>query len=85
MKKTSLHNYLAITRQASGLSQMEVAKRLGFDSSQFISNVERGISLPPLGKLRKYVKTIKADENVVYFYMLDVYSKKIQGALSGGK
>lgn len=38
-------------RQSTGLTQQEVAKRLSYSSSQFVSNWERGLSLPPLDVL----------------------------------
>ena len=40
-------------RSASGLSQKDVADKLGYSSSQFISNWERNISMPPANTLKK--------------------------------
>jgi transcriptional regulator with XRE-family HTH domain len=41
-------------REASGLTQVEVSKKLGHKTSQFISNIENGRSLLP----DKYIKRI---------------------------
>lgn len=40
--------YLRSKRQQVGLSQLDVSKKLGYTSSQFVSNWERGVSAPPL-------------------------------------
>lgn len=49
---TALGTFLAEARQAAGFTQREVAAKLQYSSAQFISNFERGISRPPLLKLR---------------------------------
>lgn len=38
-------------RLAAGLTQWDLASRLGYVTAQFVSNWERGISLPPFEKL----------------------------------
>jgi transcriptional regulator with XRE-family HTH domain len=49
-----LGQYLRQKRLEKGLSQVEVAKKLGY-SSQFIANWERGVSSPPMQALKKIV------------------------------
>lgn len=49
-----LGQYLRQKRLERGLSQVEVAKKLGY-SSQFIANWERGVSSPPMQALKKIV------------------------------
>lgn len=44
----SLSDYLRQKRLDSGLSQLDVAKVLGYSSPQFVSNWERGLVSPPL-------------------------------------
>jgi transcriptional regulator with XRE-family HTH domain len=44
-------DYLRKSRTRAGLTQRQVADTLGYSSSQFISNFEAGISVPPLRKL----------------------------------
>jgi transcriptional regulator with XRE-family HTH domain len=48
--------YLKEKRIAAGLTQQEVADQVGYSSAQYISNFERGISLPPLSKLKVMVR-----------------------------
>lgn len=43
--------YLKQKRVDAHLSQGEVASKLGYTTSQFVSNWERGISQPPLSSL----------------------------------
>ncbi len=54
-KHESLGSFLQEARTRSNLSQWDVAKKLGYTSPQFISNLERGISSPPLKVLRVLV------------------------------
>lgn len=44
---------LKAAREKAGLTQGDVAERLHYTTPQFVSNWERGISLPPLDVLPK--------------------------------
>ncbi len=48
--------FLKTARLAKSLSQMEVAHKLGYNTSQFVSNWERGIASPPVAILRRLAK-----------------------------
>ncbi len=52
----SLGTYLAEKRVRAGLSQREVAKKLGYSNPQFVSNFERGLCSPPFAKLKNLVE-----------------------------
>jgi len=54
-----LARFLKEKRVLSGLSQKDVAEKLGYSTSQFISNWERGISHPPLNTLRSLSELYK--------------------------
>lgn len=43
----TVHRMLHLARTFSGYTQLEVATKLGYLSAQFVSNWERGISIPP--------------------------------------
>lgn len=60
----SLGNYLKQKRVQAGVTQSEVAKKLGYSTPQFISNIERGLCSPPLKNLKVLMKMyrIPADE-----------------------
>lgn len=54
MKYRSMANFIRARRKIAGVSQQDISKALGFGSSQFISNMERGLcTLPP-----KYFKPV---------------------------
>jgi transcriptional regulator with XRE-family HTH domain len=44
----SFGSYLKTAREKRNITQSELAKRLGYSTSQFISNWERGLCDPPL-------------------------------------
>lgn len=46
-------------RKQGELTQNFVSKQLGYCSAQFISNFERGISVPPTSKLAKLLKLLR--------------------------
>lgn len=48
-----LADFLRDKRIESGHSQMDIAKKLGYTSAQFVSNWERGLSSPPIHTLRR--------------------------------
>ncbi len=45
----------------AGLSQLDVSKKLGYSSPQFISNIERGLALPPTKILKPLAKICKVN------------------------
>ena len=65
MSKETLHKmlgrYLKQRRIRAGLTQSEVAKKLGYSTPQFISNFERGLCSPPLKNLKVLVKLYSLD------------------------
>lgn len=48
-------------RQEKGLSQGDVAKMTNFKNAQFISNIERGLALPPSHLMRLFIKIYNID------------------------
>jgi len=56
--------FLKEKRVKAGLTQSDVAQKLGYSSPQFISNWERGLASPPVFVLRDLTKIYKvaADE-----------------------
>jgi transcriptional regulator with XRE-family HTH domain len=49
-------------REKAGLTQREVSDRFGFTTSQFISNLERGLSPVPMSMIRKLSRILKISE-----------------------
>lgn len=64
MKGNKLAEFLRSKRIAAGLTQADVAGKLGYTSPQFISNWERGLASPPAFILKDLAKIyqIPADD-----------------------
>ena len=59
--KREVGAHLKACRQKAGLTQAGVSKVLGHSSPQFLSNIERGVSVAPILLLAKVVRLYKAD------------------------
>ncbi|MGE0633710.1 MAG: helix-turn-helix domain-containing protein [Pseudobdellovibrionaceae bacterium] len=57
-------------RLESGLSQGDLAKKLGYSTSQFISNWERGICSAPYSVIEKLVKILNLNKEDLLEAML---------------
>ncbi|MCH2535638.1 MAG: helix-turn-helix domain-containing protein [Bdellovibrionales bacterium] len=79
----SLGNYLKNKRNETGLTQSEVATKLGYSSPQFISNFERGLCSPPLKNLKTLVKLYKIPVEEIMTLILEEQESILRKALSG--
>lgn len=70
--KRRVGNFIKSKRLLAGLSQAEIANALGYSTPQFISNWERGISLPPIGSLRKIAELLKVPAEELFELVLEV-------------
>jgi transcriptional regulator with XRE-family HTH domain len=73
----TLGQYLKEKRELSGLSQTELAEKLGWDSGQFVSNIERDECNPTLTKVKKYSRLVGADLTMVAEMMTAKYEAKL--------
>lgn len=78
---TELGIYLQAKRVEAGITQRELADQLQYSSAQFISNFERGLSAPPLPRLKLISRTCKLHLGKVTKLMLAGEEKKIIEAL----
>lgn len=70
LKYKNMAKLMKTARKRVGLSQGDLAEKLGFDSGQFISNIERGIcALPP--------KYFKIASEVLDIYIDDLADRYI--------
>lgn len=53
IKKQTVKSFLKEKRTLAGFSQKQVSDALGYSSSQFVSNWERGIAYPPVSVIKK--------------------------------
>jgi transcriptional regulator with XRE-family HTH domain len=59
--RIKLGRNLKSSRKKRNLTQAQVSTRLGYSSPQFISNIERGISVVPLDTLAKMLRIYRAN------------------------
>lgn len=50
--------FLKELRHHNGVSQRDLADKLGYSTPQFVSNWERGISFPPVSALKKIARIV---------------------------
>jgi len=65
-----LAHFLKQKRVILGLSQKDVAEKMGYSTSQFISNWERGVSQPPLHAIRKLANFYKINADEMFNVLL---------------
>ena len=68
--KSELSQFLKGKRIEAGLTQSEVAEKLGYSSPQFISNWERGLANPPVFILRTLTKLYKVPAGEMFSMLL---------------
>lgn len=51
LRQKHVGRFLKMRREKASLTQQDVAKHLDYTSPQFVSNWERGVSLPPIDAL----------------------------------
>lgn len=57
-RRKSFGRWLRDCRKQARITQSDLAKTLGYDSSQLISNIERGVSLLPSKRLPEFAKAL---------------------------
>ncbi len=67
-----LSKFLRESREKAGLTQMDVADRLGYSSAQFISNWERGLSSPPMKTLNTLAQMYKVGTEEIFQSILAI-------------
>jgi transcriptional regulator with XRE-family HTH domain len=86
IRKIQLNDYLRDARLKANLSQKFVADELSYTTAQFISNWERGLSLPPVNVLKKIAALYKISDEELFEVFLEQsishikisYSKKFK-------
>ena len=69
--KADLAQFLKEARVKAGLSQGDVADKLGYATPQFISNWERGISAPPISGLKVLANLYKISADKMFEILLE--------------
>lgn len=83
--RKKLGNYLKDVRERADLTQADVSNKLGYTSPQFISNIERGISVVPLKTLARMVSLYKVNPEAVTKIILESQRKLLRDKLTRSK
>ncbi|MBL7557515.1 MAG: helix-turn-helix domain-containing protein [Bdellovibrionaceae bacterium] len=78
---TLIRNY----RQDKEMTQLDLAKKLGYDSTQFISLFERGVSKVPHNILGKLIVILGIPEKLVLQILIKDYETSLKSEISAGK
>src|ERR1700741_39386 len=83
--KNKTKNKLAVllkeARIEAGISQVELADKLGYETSQFISDWERGIHSPPVKNLFKICRLLGVQEQKVFDLFVEIAQEKLAADL----
>ncbi len=87
MKKTNKHLGQVIKeyRVNAGLTQKDLAEKLGYNIPQFISLMENGHSKIPLNVLGELISYLKIPEKMVLELLLEAYKKEAREQISSGR
>lgn len=83
--RKKLGTFLKDVREQSSMTQADVSSRLGYTSPQFISNIERGISVVPLKTLSRMVSLYKVNPESVVKIILESQRKLLREKLMRAK
>lgn len=96
LRQRLVGRFLKQSREKVGMTQQELARRLSYSTAQFISNWERGVSLPPLDLLPKIAVNLsipprqlievlhRYQEEILKLqkrYLVDIFRKKFPEVL----
>lgn len=75
---TTLGDLIARQRIDHGLTQITVARALGYTTPQFVSNWERGVSLPPYHAIPRLAQMLKIPVNKLLRRLFDVEATELR-------
>lgn len=77
MKKSEMAILIKSKRKDRGLTQRELSVLLGYDSPQFLSNIERGVNKPPVGILAKICEALALNKDEVIKILVREYQESL--------
>lgn len=72
-------------RQKANMTQLDLAQKLGYDSTQFVSLFERGLSKVPFNVLGQLVIILGIPEKRIMKTLLDAYENEVKEKMETGK
>lgn len=74
-------SYFRKKRVESGMTQIELSKRLGYSTSQFVSNWERGVCMPPLSNMASLCDLLSIPKREIVDLLTDEYRRNLERAV----
>ena len=72
-------------REKAGMTQLELARKIGYDTPQFISLFERGLSKVPVKTIGKISAILKFSEKEICKILLDEHREFVISQINSGK
>ncbi len=72
-------------RETAGYTQKDVADKFGYDTPQFVSNIERGAAGVPLDALSGLIKMLKIPPDSIRSLLIENYTRELDEALKINK
>lgn len=87
MKKLNLElgHLVKDYRSKKGLTQLELSEKLGYDTPQFVSIIERGLAKVPLNVLGQLIVLLGIPERKVTKLLTVAYQNEVQKEIESGK
>ncbi len=87
MKKLNveLGNLVKDYRSKRGITQLELSEKLGYDTPQFISIIERGLAKTPLNVLGQLIVILGIPERRITKLLTEAYLEEVHQELTDGK
>lgn len=77
--------YFRQKRVAVGLTQIDLSRILGYSTSQFVSNWERGLCMPPLNSMAKLSEVLKIPKKEIVDMLTEEYRRSLEKAVKRSK
>lgn len=71
--------FLKKARIDAGLTQTELAKKMGWGNCQFCSNQERNIASLPNRSIKRFIKITRCNAKEFFLVKLENYANEING------
>jgi len=72
-------------RANKGITQLQLSEKLGYDTPQFISIIERGLAKVPLNVIGQLIILLGIPEKKITKLLTNEYQKEVQREIASGK
>lgn len=83
-KKNQVGLFLKAARLKANLTQLEISVKLGYDTPQYISNVERGACTVSIQAMAKFAQVLPLDRDKLVKVVIDQATTQLREALAEG-